>query len=119
MSEKTLGSLAKDAYHHRSNIRPPGTALQEIECWDAAASAIRNAVLEEAHNKIAAWMIAHGLVTGHGDTIDNLLGEIVAGTRAAVLEEAAKQAYSSHCDHGSHIVAKIIEDRIRALKHGD
>lgn len=46
---------------------------------------------------------------------EELLTAIAAALREAV--EAEKQrcaalAYSTHCDHGSHVVAKIIKDRI-------
>jgi hypothetical protein len=30
---------------------------------------------------IADWMIAHGYVTGHGDTVDALLSELVSSAR--------------------------------------
>ena len=31
-----------------------------------------------AREAVARWMIEHGYVTGHGDTLDSLLQELVA-----------------------------------------
>jgi len=39
---------------------------------------------------IAKWMIAHGYVTGHGDTVEQLLAELVAGVR----EQCANSHYA-------------------------
>jgi hypothetical protein len=39
---------------------------------------------------VAVWMLLHGYVTGHGDTLDDLLTELVAGVagqQAARIEE--------------------------------
>lgn len=39
---------------------------------------------DDAIEAVATWMINHNIPTGHGDTLDDLLGEIVANTKAAV-----------------------------------
>ena len=31
-----------------------------------------------AREAVAAWMIEHGYVTGHGDTLDDLLKELIS-----------------------------------------
>lgn len=31
---------------------------------------------QEDKNKLGAWMFYHGFATGHGDTMDDLLGEL-------------------------------------------
>jgi hypothetical protein len=36
-----------------------------------------------AREAVAAWMIANGYVTGHGDTLDDLLKELVLQARAS------------------------------------
>lgn len=43
-------------------------------------------------NKVAAWMIAHGFATGHGDTIDDLLAELA--WQVAELRQAHSQGGS-------------------------
>lgn len=37
-----------------------------------------------ATQAVAEWMIQHGYATGHGDTLDDLLTELVAHTSAPV-----------------------------------
>lgn len=34
-----------------------------------------------AREAVAIWMMSHGYVTGHGDTLDGLLRELVAQAR--------------------------------------
>lgn len=38
-------------------------------------------------NTLADWMIAHGYVTGHGDTAEDLLAELVAQVSSAAAEK--------------------------------
>jgi len=50
--------------------------LEEIEMLaDDVAEAIDQARIEE-REKLAAWMIAKGYTTGHGDTVEDLLAEL-------------------------------------------
>jgi hypothetical protein len=55
---------------HRSAYRFHNTELERFfrAAYAAGAAAERN--------KLAAWMIAKGYATGHGDTTDDLLGEL-------------------------------------------
>lgn len=67
---------------------------------DAIASALtaaRQAGKDEAREVLASWMMSHSYATGHGDTTEMLLGELlieiddcVKRARQAGLEEAAK-----------------------------
>lgn len=34
--------------------------------------------MNEGREKLASWMMLNGFATGHGDTIDDLLGELAA-----------------------------------------
>jgi hypothetical protein len=68
----------------QNHIPPSQIALRDnIEGWLAshpASSALhaQNAELAaEAREKVAQWMIANSLATGHGDTIEDLLAETV------------------------------------------
>ena len=45
-------------------------------------------------NKVAAWMMQHGYATGHGDTVEELLKELVWQVREGEREECAKVADS-------------------------
>lgn len=61
-------------------------------------------------NKLAAWMIAHGLVTGHGDTTDDLLAELgpqIEKLRAEVADQ--KDAFNKL----NEMLAESLEDRGR------
>ncbi len=42
----------------------------------AALRAEGNRALEEARETVAAWMIANGYATGHGDTLEDLLAQL-------------------------------------------
>jgi hypothetical protein len=44
--------------------------------YTALAMAIWNKAIETEREKVAAWMIARGYTTGHGDTIEDLLQEL-------------------------------------------
>lgn len=50
----------------------------------------------DERNKLAAWMIAKGYATGHGDTTDDLLKELEWQVRESEREECAKV-----CDEAS------------------
>lgn len=47
---------------------------------------------ESFREKLAAWMIEHSVATGHGDTVDDLLGELAGHIerRERKLAEALK-----------------------------
>lgn len=53
---------------------------------------VRFAALAQAaeRNKLAAWMIAKGYATGHGDTIEQLLDELRWQVRESEREACAK-----------------------------
>lgn len=36
----------------------------------------RDLAQQQQREKLAAWMLAHGFATGHGDTLDDLLTEL-------------------------------------------
>jgi len=51
------------------------------QCERPACVAVRKAVAAE-RNKLAAWMMAQGYSTGHGDTMEQLLEELSVEIRA-------------------------------------
>lgn len=53
----------------------PGAKDRIIERWNRRAAL---SSLSSETEAIAAWMIAHGYATGHGDTAEDLLSELVA-----------------------------------------
>lgn len=53
--------------------------------WDMPAYIARKACDWQAHQcreQIARWMLDRGFATGHGDTIEDLLSELVGDVRA-------------------------------------
>ena len=65
-------ALAKEAIacylHHDNNY---DDAVAE------AADLIEAAINHEATERVAAWMLAHSYATGHGETVEDLLNELV------------------------------------------
>jgi hypothetical protein len=57
MTSDTIGAIVKALRH-----REPMTDTGEVQ--------------ENVLEKVAKWMIRNGLPTGHGDTLDDLLGEL-------------------------------------------
>jgi hypothetical protein len=61
-------------------------------------------------NKVAQWMIDHSYATGHGDTVEDLLGELEWQVREAEREACAKVTgefaqkwWSIHCASNKHM----------------
>lgn len=44
---------------------------------------------DPCRERVAAWMIEHGYATGHGDTLDDLLDELVAQDAEGIDETIA------------------------------
>jgi hypothetical protein len=61
--------------------------------------------MEAERNKLAAWMMAQGYATGHGDTIEQLLDELRWQVR-----ESERQACAALCDQ--------LSDSSRDLRFG-
>lgn len=56
--------------------------LARAEAAEASALTARRDALEEAaRESVALWMIQHSIATGHGDTLDDLLRELLASAR--------------------------------------
>jgi hypothetical protein len=62
---------------------------------------------------VAQWMIAHGYPTGHGDTLDDLLRELVGGVHvecARVADDYARDGRFEKefaCETADEIAARI------------
>ena len=52
-------------------------AAAELRRLDAELERFAAAARAAERNKLAAWMIAQGYATGHGDTMEQLLEELV------------------------------------------
>jgi hypothetical protein len=57
--------------------------LDELRCFAALVRA-------DERSKLAAWMMAQGYATGHGDTMDGLLKELDWQVRESEREQFAK-----------------------------
>ncbi len=68
-----------------SNAR--AEALREAEA--EVAGALKRVMLT-GREAVAQWMLERSYATGHGDTIDDLLGELRAAVRAEALREAVE-----------------------------
>ena len=85
-------------------IRMAREAGLDPDLWNYTDAFERFAALVAAaeREKVAAWMMARGYATGHGDTIEDLLVELEWQVR-----ESEREAY-----------AKVCEDRERANLYG-
>lgn len=87
---------ANDLFSESNDSVSIQEAYEAMRCAYAISPKPVAGVSEDAtREKIAAWMIAHSIPTGHGDSLDDLLGELsgyvsrLTPSRDAVLEEAA------------------------------
>lgn len=59
--------------------RPISCFVEDLKCErDELARKLAEAIRNDAREEIALWMIAHGYVTGHGDTVSDMLDELEA-----------------------------------------
>lgn len=75
---------------------PDVTYAIAIRCG-VVASKLSEATYDRAREIVAQWMIAHSFATGHGDTIEDLLGEVGAQLerREEAIKESAGAVYNS------------------------
>jgi len=69
------------------------------------------ALLSAERNKLAAWMIAKGYATGHGDTMEGLLKELEWQVRESEREVCAKVCDELHPGLSTKRAAEIIRAR--------
>ena len=69
--ERALALVDDIAANYLRCLFPDGATRQK------AADLIEAAINHEATERVAAWMLAHSYATGHGDTVDDLLSELV------------------------------------------
>jgi hypothetical protein len=82
--------------------------LNELRCF---AELVRAA----ERNKVAAWMIAQGFATGHGDTMEGLLKELEWQVRKSEREACAKLAWTTPEPDDEYVPLRMaISDAIRA-----
>lgn len=66
----------------RSRINPLYASQMGTESYErrlcAEALEAQADQINEARNKLAAWMLKRGYPTGHGDTVDQLMAELTA-----------------------------------------
>lgn len=55
--------------------------------------------LAEAREALARWLIAHGFATGHGDTLDDLLGELSWQVKERSAEAEALRKDAARADY--------------------
>jgi len=85
---------------------------EEVELFAALVAAAER-------NKLAAWMMAQGYATGHGDTTEDLLKElewqITESWSKAVMTSvgAEREACAKVCEHQPHWVACAAAIRAR------
>ncbi len=100
------------------------TGIRDIWCDSTVVlKAFEALVRADERNKLATWMIAKGYATGHGDTIEGLLEELVreVGFKRAELwlkriNEAVlaeREACAKVCDH---MAARCNDIRAAALE---
>jgi hypothetical protein len=69
--------------------------------------------LAAERGKLAAWMIQHNFVTGHGDTTDDLLAELGAQVDELAQQLTAAQQENKRLDARWRIVSEINDENMR------
>jgi hypothetical protein len=83
--------------------------------YTALAMAIWNKAIETEREKVAAWMMARGYATGHGDTIEDLLVELEWQVRESEREACAKVCEDIDTEYeGQDVLATWCAAAIRA-----
>jgi hypothetical protein len=95
MNRDDIIRMAREAGFAASWSEAAGEALERLVALAQAAD----------RNKLAAWMVAQGYATGHGDTMDGLLKELDWQVR-----ESERQACAALCDQ--------LSDSSRDLRFG-
>jgi cell division inhibitor SulA len=93
-------AMAREAGFAASWSEAAGEALERLVSLAQAAE----------RNKVAAWMMAQGYATGHGETMEGLLKELEWQVRESEREacaektgEFARKWWSIHCDSNKHM----------------
>jgi hypothetical protein len=85
-----------------------GWWLEELERFAALVAAVER-------EKVAAWMMARGYATGHGDTIEDLLVELEWQVRESEREACAKVCEDIDTEYeGQDVLATWCAAAIRA-----
>jgi len=96
-------------------IRMAREAGLDPDLWNYTDAFERFAALVAAaeREKVAAWMMARGYATGHGDTIEDLLVELEWQVRESEREECAKvvEDYCGAWDDKGYALAAAIRAR--------
>ena len=114
---EAVAEAAGNAYRHDAdNMAFPRPAFQYaiplIEAALVAAAASHGEELERVRERLAAWMIEHSFATGHGDTFEDLLGELSAQVRKMQDDRAPSAA--SHRILADAVVSRDEElERVR------
>lgn len=95
-------------------LLPEGTDEVEVRELAEVIAAARREGAEAEREKVAMWMIARSIPTGHGDTVEDLLAELRAGVAEEMRERAAQVCRGVANDQYS-AWAEVCETRIRAL----
>jgi hypothetical protein len=66
---KTIIEMAREVKMPYDFVTGEPINLEKLKAFEALVRA-------DERNKLAAWMIAQGYATGHGDTIEQLLEEL-------------------------------------------
>jgi hypothetical protein len=83
-------------------------------CWEGQLEAFAALVAAAEREKVAAWMMARGYATGHGDTIEELLQELDWQIR-----EQEREACATVCEGlGVHPALNVFNGGPEWYKHG-
>jgi hypothetical protein len=100
-------ALREPTVHFKCTViddqHPNGVPLEQ---WNATPPAAQRTWVER--NKLAAWMMAQGYATGHGDTTEDLLEEL-----RWQVKESEREACAKVCDH---MAARCNDIRAAALE---
>ena len=114
--EARLG-MARDALRSDMTAYPVNMTRDAADILASLLDDAITALRDEAREAVAAWMIAHSYPTGHGDTLDDLLGELVEHVRDGAIEECAKIVDSAWAlSPGVNRGLREMAAEIRALK---
>lgn len=86
-------------------------ATMRADAAESRLASLTGQVEDAAREKVVAWMIQHSIATGHGDTLDDLLGELSAYVRKMQADRAPSP--TSHRLLADAVVSR--DERIASL----
>ena len=92
--------LSSDGIWANPDIPADDAAKKVLEALDSNIKVMVQKAVEAEREKVAAWMMARGYATGHGDSVEDLLQELDWQIREQEREACAKVPQEFVCSTG-------------------